>query len=328
MYHGGLHSAVRFGLLVTVAAALVVLAAGMALSDESTRSSAPRRYDLTLDGSLKIQTASSDAPTAIAAWNRLTYDLTRAERSLTVSIHSTEVKLTEDGQQTFSIRMTRSGAVSRRGETSEEESDSKAQPKLQRVLRSFDTPVYLVAFDAAGKEIKRTRKIEGPTAQQFGDLADLILSVHAPFPVDSLRWESRAKMITAQGQTVAGTLTFEKVGFAPGAVRVKVVGRLGLVIQPPKADEVRVPSYTVTGEQIYDLATQEWRSARWSIEMAFDILRKGKPAGTASGMIKLAMNAVKGGQAERPSGARLPAPKRPPAIATEKGERAKSRVKE
>jgi hypothetical protein len=177
--------------------------------------------------------------------------------------------------------------------------------------------VVTLKLDPSGHELKRLRRLEGATAKQFTDLADAILSVHARFPSDAHRWESSAKLITAQGQTVAGTLAFEKVAFAPGAVRVKVSGHLAPVGQAPKVEEVRTPSYTVTGEQVYDLTAQEWRSARWSIDVAFDVTRAGKPSGTASGMIKLAMNAVKGTQSERASteAERDRAPKRKAAVA-------------
>lgn len=288
MRQGWLNRWTRFAGCVVVAASTVWLLPHSASSFEAAGKS--RRFNLTLDSTLKVQRTGGDGIKTIEAWSRLLYDRTRRDGAIDVAIHSIEMSLKEDGQDTFSTKLSRDGIATTRGETTKEESSKNAVPGVRRILETFDTTAVTIALDVTGKGQKRTPKLVGPLAAPVLDSLDLILSIHSDFPADADWWETPARFSMEQGRVAQGTLKFEKVHASAGAVRVTVSGRLRPVVNGAAAAEGRTGSYTITGEQVYDTQTGEWRSAHWSIEMAFDILQNGKPAGSASGTVKLAMN--------------------------------------
>lgn len=275
-----------------LAAGLVIsVSACWGLSDSATGADAAgrsRRFELTLESTLKIQRAGADVR-LIETWNRLLYDRTRREAAVDVALHSLEMVLKEDGRDVFSTRLGRDGIATTRGDITKEEGAKDAGPSVRRILESFDTTAMTVLLDSSGKERKRTPKITGPMAAPVLGSLDLLLALHPQFPADADRWGIPVKIALEQGRFAEGTLTFEKLASSPSAVRVMVSGRLKPVANGSANGESRTGTYAISGEQVYDPQAREWRSAQWSMEMAFDILQNGKPAGGASGTIKLTM---------------------------------------
>jgi hypothetical protein len=277
----------------------------LAAGDEPVTSTL--RFDLTVESGLKLRIAGGEGPKDLEARSRLVYDLTRRDDAKDVAIHSMELTLKENGRERFGSRMSRSGVSSRRGESTEDDPYAKATPQVRAMLRSFDTTALTLSLDASGREVQRTPKIQGPLADHLLGLIDGLLSIHVGFPPDADRWEAPAKLSMGQGHSARGTLRFEKVAATAGGVRVRVTGRLAPAGQGTKSDEIKSGYYTVSGEQVYDPTAREWRSADWSIEVAFDILQNGKAAGSVTGSMKLAMRPaeVGGDTAARDTGTKV-----------------------
>ncbi len=275
----------RVAVAFLVAAGASAVAYRGALAREADAVS--RRFDLTVSTGLKIQTTGTGAVRVLDAWSQLNYEVAHRAREMDVSIHSLEIRLKENGKETLNSRMSRAGIVTKRGGSSEEDDYEDQAPSMQQRLRCFDTTAVTVAFDASGKELKRTAKIEGPLAEQIGGLIESLLAIHVGFPREADRWEVPARLTMGQGRTAQGTLRFEKVSREGKTVRMRVAGRLVPTGGGAKSEETRTGSYSVSGEQVYDTAAQQWRSADWSIELSLDVLQNGKPAGAASGSMKL-----------------------------------------
>lgn len=275
------------GCLIVAGSALSILSHSALGTEPAGRS---RRFDLTLESTLKVQRAGGDGMKLIETWSRLAYDRIPRDGSLDVSIHSLEMVLKEDGQESFSTKLSRDGIAATRDNATKEEGAKDAVPTVRRILESFDTPAVTIALDASGREVKRTTKIAGPLAAPVLGSLDLLLALHPYIPRDAARWEIPVRIAMEQGRVAEGTLKFEKLASSPAAVRVMVTGRLKPVAGASTSGESRTGSYSITGEQVYDPQAREWRSAQWSIDMALDILQNGKPAGSANGVVKLAMS--------------------------------------
>ena len=102
----------------------------------------------------------------------------------------------------------------------------------------------------------------------FHAVIETLLSIHTPIPRAVAFWEAPTRLVMGHGQTAKGMLRFEKdkesVAKTGGLVKVKVSGVLkaeGVVA----GNLIKDGTYTVTGEQLYEPSSREWKSARWSV---------------------------------------------------------------
>lgn len=246
-----------------------------------------RRFELTVSSVLKVQSLGNGAVRQLDAWSQLQYELAHRAREMDVSIHSLDLRLKENGKESLNTRFSRAGIVTKRGNSTEELDYEDQAPRIQQRLQCFDRTAVTVELDAAGNELKRTTDIEGALAEPINGLLESLLSVHARFPNDANRWDVPARLAMGEGRFAKGTLRFEKLVREGNTVRVRVAGRLVPQGGAAKPGESRTGTHSVTGEQIYDLTSREWRSADWSIELALDIFQNGKPAGAVNGTMKL-----------------------------------------
>jgi hypothetical protein len=151
---------------------------------------------------------------------------------------------------------------------------NEAPPRLQDILKTFDTTAATILIDEDSKVIDRKVRSTGP----FHAVTETLLSIHTPIPRDVGFWEAPTQLAMGQGQTAKGTLRFEKEKEAPaktgGVVKVKVSGVLkaeGVVV----GKLIKDGTYTVTGEQTYDPSTRAWKTAKWNVEVTSELANAG-----------------------------------------------------
>ena len=183
-----------------------------------------------------------------------------------IFIHSSERKFRLNDQTVIDSRLSRSRL---QGQISPDSpvldvSLRNAPPRLQEILKMFDTTAATMLLDEDSKVISRKFRTDAP----FHAVIETLLSIHTPIPRAVAFWEAPTRLVMGHGQTAKGMLRFEKdkqsVAKTGGLVQVKVSGVLkaeGVVA----GNFIKDGTYTVTGEQLYDPGSREWRSARWSV---------------------------------------------------------------
>jgi hypothetical protein len=193
-----------------------------------------------------------------------------------VSLHSSEMKFRQKGQAVMESRMSRSRFQGRIQPDAPilSVSANEAPPRLQEVLKSFDTPAASILLDESSNVIDRKFRSDGPLRA----VVETLLSIHTPIPRDVAYWEAPTQLAMGHGQTAKGALRFEKVKESldktAGLVKVKVSGVLkaeGAVV----GNLIKDGTYTVAGEQTYDPRSREWKSARWSVAVNNELANAG-----------------------------------------------------
>ncbi|MGE3822547.1 MAG: hypothetical protein AB7I30_24285 [Isosphaeraceae bacterium] len=249
-------------------------------------------HALLVDAKVKV-TRPDGGEVEVGAVARVEYRFDRKADAAEVGIDKLGLKIVQDGRSVQDSTLSREAFQARPGPGAPVVAIpyEKAPPALQEMLGVFGTTVARVKLDPAdGRETTREFLVDGPLAQTFKGLVESILSIHASVPEDADDWESPARLALAQGQSAQGALKFEKTGPAKdGLVTVKVGGTLtadGSI----GAAKVKGGTYVVTGEQVYDVKANAWRSARWSVDMNYTLTDPDdKPTGVARGPLTLTM---------------------------------------
>jgi hypothetical protein len=196
--------------------------------------------------------------------------------SVDLAVHSSEMKVRQNGQVVLESRMSRSRFEGRLqpDQPVTSVSTSAAPPRLQEFLRTFDTTTASLLIDDDSKVVDRKIRTDGPLRA----LTETLLSIHTPIPRDVAFWEAPTQLAMGQGQTARGTLRFEKdmesVARTGGLVKVTVSGVLkaeGVVV----GKLIKDGRYTVTGEQSYDPSSREWKSSRWTVAVDNELANPG-----------------------------------------------------
>ena len=186
--------------------------------------------------------------------------------ALDIFIHSTEMRFRLNDQTIVDSHISRQRLQGQINPNSPilDVSMKNAPPRLQDVLKMFDTTAATMLLDDNSRVVSRKFRSDGP----FHAVIETILSIHTPIPRAVAFWEAPTRLVMGHGQTAKGMLRFEKdkasVAKTGGLVKVKVSGVLkaeGVVA----GNLIKDGTYTVTGEQLYDPSSREWRSARWSV---------------------------------------------------------------
>jgi hypothetical protein len=183
-----------------------------------------------------------------------------------IFIHSTEMKFRLNDQTVVDSHLSRSRLQGQINPNSPvlDVSMKNAPPRLQEILKMFDTTAATMLLDEDSRVVSRKFRTDAP----FHAIIETVLSIHTPIPRAVAFWEAPTRLVMGHGQTAKGMLRFEKekesVAKTGGLVRVKVSGVLkaeGVVA----GNLIKDGTYTVTGEQLYEPSSREWRSARWSV---------------------------------------------------------------
>ncbi len=222
-------------------------------SKKKTRSKAKRPAD-------KTRKQRNDAASALVA------------SAVDVAIHGTEMEFRQNGQVVVQSRISRARFQGRFLPTNPVLSVSyrDAPPALQELLKRFDSTAASVFLDDRANVVRRVVRIEGP----LHAVTETILSIHTPIPTDAAFWEAPTQLAMGHGQTAKGMLRFQKekgsITQPGGLVKVKVSGVLkaeGAIV----GNLIKDGTYTVDGEQNYDPQSREWKSARWSVDVANEL---------------------------------------------------------
>ncbi len=192
-----------------------------------------------------------------------------------VLVHSTEMTFRQNEKPVIDSRISRSRF---QGQISPESpvfnvTFKEAPPRLQEILKAFDTTAATLLLDENSQVVSRRFRNDLP----FHAIVETLLSIHTPIPRAVAFWEAPTQLAMGQRQTAKGILRFEKEKTSidttanGGTVKVKVSGRLkaeGVVV----GNYVKDGIYSVTGEQIYEPSSREWRSARWSVAVENDLV--------------------------------------------------------
>jgi hypothetical protein len=190
----------------------------------------------------------------------------KASAAVDIFIHSTERRFRLNEQTLVDSHMSRSRLQGRINPDAPflDVSMKNAPPRLQEVLKTFDTTAATMLLDDDSRVVSRKFRTDAP----FHAIIETVLSIHTPIPRAVAFWEAPTRLVMGHGQTAKGMLRFEKekesVAKTGGLVRVKVSGVLkaeGVVA----GNLIKDGTYTVTGEQLYEPSSREWRSARWSV---------------------------------------------------------------
>ncbi len=258
-----------------------------------------RSYQLKISANMKILPPDhiKEPPVELETLARVEYLIARNENREEISIHSEAMTEKQKGQlvqQTLMSRNLFRGSPARGVPATEILFDNAPLP-LQQALLSYDTPILLITHDATGKETARKSLARGQLRQHLTELAETILSIHAPFPESEATWNVPAKLALATGNAATGILTFEKAGppsAATAPVKVKVSGELNAAGTIGQA-KVKNGRYVIQGEQTYDPIGNAWKAARWQIALTMELTDlKDQPFGTSSGTLELVMVAI------------------------------------
>jgi hypothetical protein len=201
---------------------------------------------------------------------------TSATSAVDVSLHSTQMRFRQNGQVTVESRLSR---LSFQGRLLPEApilrvTSNDAPPRLQEILRTFDTPIATILLDDEMNAVARKVRENGP----FHAMAETLLSIHTPVPRSVAAWDAPTQLAMGHNQTAKGTLHFEKIKESldktGGLVNVKVSGVLkaeGVVV----GKLIKDGTYTVTGAQAYEPKSRAWKSARWSVVVDNELANPG-----------------------------------------------------
>ena len=207
-----------------------------------------------------------------------------------IAIHSSERKFRHNERTIVDSRMSRSRLQGQINPDSPvlNVSSKNAPPGLQEVLKAFDTTAATMLLDEDSRVVSRKFRTDVP----FHAIIETLLSIHTPIPRAVAFWEAPTRLVMGHGQTAKGMLRFEKekesVAKTGGFVRVKVSGILkaeGVVV----GNLIKDGTFTVTGEQLYEPSSREWRSARWSVAVDNELVN---PAGLTVAQAKGTMLVV------------------------------------
>jgi hypothetical protein len=255
-----------------------------------------RSYSLTSDADVSItSTDQQETPIQLNTWTRIDYALDRKPEAFDVLLHSVSLTIKRNG------RVTNKSAISRKlfrempqpGADTVDVSYENGPPALRTMLQVFDVPIVTVTLDANGRELARKPRIEKEDVKAIVNMTDSILSLHSPFIPGSTTWDTPVSLSAGQGQTIKGTLKFEKVGQTEeGQVTVRVTGELPLT-GTIAGGQLKNGRYVVSGEQLYDPSAQEWKSGRWSMNIRAEMVNPSndKPLGSMRGTMVLQMGA-------------------------------------
>ena len=229
------------------------------------------------ENAVKKKTARKTAAPSVKAKRKDASSLAaKVDGVVDVSLHSSKMRFRQKGQTVMERRMSRSRFQDRSQPDAPVVSISfnEAPPRVQEILKSFDTPAASILLDESSNVIDRKFRIDGPLRA----VVETLLSIHTPIPRDVAYWEAPTQLAMGHGQTAKGPLRFEKVKESldktAGLVKVKVSGVLkaeGVVV----GNFIKDGTYTVTGEQTYDPRSREWKSARWSVAVNNELANAG-----------------------------------------------------
>jgi hypothetical protein len=182
---------------------------------------------------------------------------------------------------------------------------NEAPLPIQEIMKGFDVISASILLNDDLKVVNRKYRTEGPQRA----LTETMLSIHAPVPRNADSWESPTQLVMGQGQTAKGILRFvkekppvmakdkdkdkdkekekdkdkdkEKVKEST-LVKVKVSGIL-------KAEGaiagrfIKSGTFTVTGEQTFDMRTHDWINSHWSVVVDNEL---ANPAGLTIAQVK------------------------------------------
>jgi hypothetical protein len=271
---------------LVLAAPLDVVGAGWSRGGEEP---AARRFVLVLDSHANLKEPGKSGTMPIDALTQFTYDLTPRPGAVDVSIHSIDLTM-KTGGKALTSHFDRSESRTRNGGQERVAAYDKAPPALRKIMEEYDRPVATIELDSEGSETGRTLKVDSKSLFVVNGTIDITRIFHVRFPEGKDRWEAPAKLPMGTGQYARGTLKYQKLpsNTAGGPVRVKVSGELGLAGKMG-GGEVKDGTFTVSGEQVYDPAGRGWSSGVLDIVLKYDIEVNAKPAGSASGTIKVTL---------------------------------------
>jgi hypothetical protein len=218
-----------------------------------------------------------------------------------LALHSSEMTIRQGGQPVLETRLDRNRLQGRLApEAPVMNVTARDAPLIvQEILKRYDTVWATMSINDDYKEMGRKFRYEGPMRA----VTETILSIHTPIPKGADSWESPTQLAMGHGQTAKGKLRFEKIKPAATAkgqdaarstdvVTVKVSGVLkaeGVVA----GRFIKDGTYTVTGEQTYDMHTKEWIASTWSVVVANDLVNQtGQTVAQARGTMTVTSTAV------------------------------------
>jgi hypothetical protein len=283
--------------LLRVTSAILFATTGLAARADDPKPPAGRAYSLTAESDAVITSPNpQDKPLQINGWTRIDYFLDRNPAALDVLVHSLALTMKQNGRlsQKTSMSRTRFRHMPQPGAETVDVPFEKGPAGLQAVLGTFDVPIVSLKLDASGREVSRNVRIEEQDkAKGLVAIAEMIVSLHAPFATGSATWEAPVSIAIGEGQSSKGTLKFEKVGQpSQGIVKVRVSGQLALTGAMGQG-QFKNGLYVVSGEQLYDTAAKEWKSGKWTMNISADMVNASndKPIGSMKGTMVVTMGA-------------------------------------
>jgi hypothetical protein len=169
---------------------------------------------------------------------------------------------------------------------------SDAPARLKEILAGYDVVAASVSLDEDDKQIDRKFRNDLPSRA----ILETLISIHTPIPRNLKTWEVPTQLAMGQGQTAKGNLTLELQGDpaeTKGLLKVSVKGVLkaeGVVA----GRFVKDGTYTVTGEQMFDSESREWKSSKWTVAIENALAAQGgQVVGHAKGEMKTETTIVK-----------------------------------
>ena len=149
----------------------------------------------------------------------------------------------------------------------------------------FEQPVCVLTLDSDGKAGKVTIP-ESPASKspETADLAKNLQFFHTQFPAAKDKWEQE-RAFSFGLEHPSGTLTYEKrkpAEDAPNIIPVAVSGALSATLAGKNGDKLSV-TYTLSGEQRYDIAAKQWLSGKLELKFTSDADPANKIPGGYSG---------------------------------------------
>lgn len=160
-----------------------------------------------------------------------------------------------------------------------------APPQLKSLMQdTFEAPLCILEFDAAGKETKRNI-VAGPGAKSLlenGQIENALI-FHPPFFKDKDKWDAPCSISMGNGGFVRGPLTYEKMadGYSVSGILSAKNQKLA---GPVTAKEVR---YVVKGKQKYDAKLLEWSAGTLNIQVTMVMTAENQPDITSKGVIDI-----------------------------------------
>ncbi len=236
----------------------------------------------------------------------------QATGAIDVSLHSSERLFRQNGQPLVEMKVSRSKF---QGRTRPEMpavsvTAANAPAPLLEIMKGFDVTAASLLLNDDLKVLNRKYfRAEGAPQRA---IVETMLSIHTPLPRNADSWEAFTQIVMGQGQTAKGNLRFEKIQPPPikkqetdknkdkvppkevTRVNVKVSGTLkaeGIVAER----FIKDGTYTVTGEQTFDLRTHDWITSRWTVVVDNELANpNGQTIARAKGTMTLESRTVDG----------------------------------